>query len=530
MATLTLANAAPNFSTDSPISFFTNVASRVLSQELSLNFNQIQIYPTNQYTPSVHRLLQVAANVYDAMTNSFYPSVFRPIFYMDPAGNVFICGYEPVASVTGPNDPQLSLPMDVSTLTTNLSAGTFTNVNVYGVPWIIGAKKGFPNFNEFSMESIIGINRRLQVTRPTINPSSGSPDFATFRTNQMYSMIITNWLGVECWNSYTNNYVPVSGNLTIVVRDNLSMTLTNDDGMTSVTTSDTLNNSVSITAPPYWPGSPLPWTADGQPSASSFDIPLLANVVMQLNPVYPFSDWWAYRFNAHEFLPTSPNPLFETDIPGFPFPHFGLLTTNRLQVFMLDGNHVIDYAHFAGPESVRDLNAEFFTDDIEGVWNTNASIVGVPIGIRNQIQVSRGGESPLEDGVWHPNPEAFPLGGTPPQQQAYFAAFFQPGNRAVAPGWGGFSEAMATNLQLSVIAPYMPARYTVQYITWQANDPLAHYIASDLNYTLPTGGPLNPGINTFNYGTQIPTLTDLNLGQLNDHFRIGLLGMSTWTE
>jgi hypothetical protein len=34
-----------------------------------LNLNHIQIYPTNQYTPSVDRLLQVMANLYDTCTN-----------------------------------------------------------------------------------------------------------------------------------------------------------------------------------------------------------------------------------------------------------------------------------------------------------------------------------------------------------------------------------------------------------------------------------------------------------------------------
>ncbi len=44
----------------------------------NVNLGQIEIYPTNQYTPAVQRLLQVAANVYDATTTNQYPSVFRP--------------------------------------------------------------------------------------------------------------------------------------------------------------------------------------------------------------------------------------------------------------------------------------------------------------------------------------------------------------------------------------------------------------------------------------------------------------------
>jgi hypothetical protein len=546
------------------IEFFTNAADRMLrdySQEwLASNpsnfvatFNvtnafgiaNIPVLVSNQfvYTPAIQRVLQLAANIYDATTNNTavlganFPSVFRPVFNVvleNGYTDVYIDGYEQVVSVTGTNDLHLALPVDI----TDLPVGTGIVTNVYGVPWIIGAKKGFPNFNEFSMESIVGVTRRLQFTRTAINlPPPTSVDFSQFHTNQMYTMCISNSLGVECWNSYTNNYVPVSG-LNIVVNDTLSMVLTNSDGLVVATGNLPLDNSVSINAlstPPYWPGNPLPWTGDGQPNSNSFDIPLLANVVMQLNPSYTsISNWWAYRFDTYNFLPvstSSPDPTFETDVSGFPFPQFGLLTTNRLQVFMLDGNHVIDYVHFAGPDTTRDLNAEIFTDDINGVWNTNASSSGVPYGILNQIQISKGSTKfpagpRSEDGTWHGDAHAIPLGGTPPQQQAFFGGFFRAGNVWSAPRWGGNDGATATNLEFGigspVDAPYEPTRYVVLYTTWQANDPLVHYIASDLNYTLQdTSVDLQPGTNTFNYGTTIPTLTstNANLGQLNNHYK-----------
>ncbi len=77
--------------------------------------------------------------------------------------------------------------------------------NVYGVPWIIGAKKGFPNFNAFSMESIFSLTRKLQLTRPntTVNFYS-NPTAYTFA--QQLTLGLTNYLGVECWNSYHADY------------------------------------------------------------------------------------------------------------------------------------------------------------------------------------------------------------------------------------------------------------------------------------------------------------------------------------
>jgi hypothetical protein len=397
-------------------------------------------------------------------------------------------------------------------------------VNVYGVPWIIGAKKGFPNFNEFSLQSLVGITRRLQVTRTQTNaPPPTSVDFSRFHTNEMYTMCVSNYVGVEFWNSYTNNYVPSPAGLSIWVRNKLTMVLTNDDRMVPVYLNSPLdyqplNNSVSIVTPQYWAGV-LPWDGDGHATNASFDIPLYTNVVMQLNPTYvATSNWWTYSFNSHQFIPVPTTPIYET-VNGFPFPHFGLVTTNRLQVFMLDGTHVIDYAQFAGPDNSRDLNAEIFNDqDInQDVWITNSSVAsstfGVPDGILNQLKISRGIlSSPNfnDDGIWHADPEAVPYGGTKEQQQAYFDGFFRAGNIGRAGG------ETAVNLQLTNQAPYSPTRYVVLYTTWQANDPLVHYTPGDLSFTWNTGGNLQPGTNRFNYGNSMPVLP--NIGSLNDHY------------
>src|SRR5215469_4332676 len=74
-------------SLDNPTDFFTNIATRLIKTEFGFDLNNLQVYPTNFYAPSVHRLLQVAANIYDTTTNrtfniasNGFPSVFRPIF------------------------------------------------------------------------------------------------------------------------------------------------------------------------------------------------------------------------------------------------------------------------------------------------------------------------------------------------------------------------------------------------------------------------------------------------------------------
>jgi hypothetical protein len=154
--------AGPLVSTESPVGFFTNVAARLLVQSgLNLSPNRIQVYPTNQYTPSVHRLLQVTANVYDATTNRtltpcpYVPSVFRPLFTND-SGAIYICGY---VEETGTN--LLSAPLRDVADPVDRAALQPTDM-VYGVPVIIGAKKAFPNFNEFAMQTLVQVTRKLQ--------------------------------------------------------------------------------------------------------------------------------------------------------------------------------------------------------------------------------------------------------------------------------------------------------------------------------------------------------------------------------
>src|SRR5581483_8639175 len=109
-------NAETNFIPWTPIRFFTNAADRMLrlytarwaaiyatnelgfvTNGISTNFvrtfnvtnsfgiTAIPVWVSNKfvYTPSVQRVLQLAANFYDATTNGFYPSVFRPLFMHD---------------------------------------------------------------------------------------------------------------------------------------------------------------------------------------------------------------------------------------------------------------------------------------------------------------------------------------------------------------------------------------------------------------------------------------------------------------
>src|ERR1035437_2115263 len=76
--------------------------SGMINQAPAFGIGNIPVFVYGQfvYSPAVNRVLQLAANIYDASTNSFYPSVFRPTFWVtNELGyrNVYINGYEDVS-------------------------------------------------------------------------------------------------------------------------------------------------------------------------------------------------------------------------------------------------------------------------------------------------------------------------------------------------------------------------------------------------------------------------------------------------
>jgi hypothetical protein len=223
-------HAGPVVGTESPIGFFTNVANRLLQSQLNLSLNRIQLYPTNQYTPSVHRLLQVSASLYDALTNRtitgypYLPSVFRPVFTND-SGAVYITGYveETSTRFLAGNVPWRDLQLAAD------RAALQPADMVYGVPVIIGAKRGFPNFNAFEMQTLVQVVRRLQFRRP-----AGSTNLPVNQTNQMFVVTISNVFGIEAWNSYTSSF---PRNLRLTVRPEVSVVVTNEAGTVLVANS-----------------------------------------------------------------------------------------------------------------------------------------------------------------------------------------------------------------------------------------------------------------------------------------------------
>ena len=503
--------SATNFMAWTPLGFFTNAADRMLkaytaqwatsyvttnggasllavvntNYMATFNMNTpfgvtgIPVWVSNRmvYTSAVQRLLQLAANIYDATTTNYYPSVFRPVF-TSSNGNVFITGYTPATVVTNFADPQFAQPIDAVTL--SAMSGANLAVNVFGVPWIIGAKKGFPNFNEFELENVFQLTRKLQLTRPNTSVTYWQNPNAYVNSQQL-TISMTNMIGVECWNSYMADYThPVL----IQVKDFNTLTLTNDEGFISSLPSFAFTNAASISG---WPGyGTIPLY---QPNPQSF----VYGPLEQGEVVLP---GWIYTFDT--------SAPFIAQAPAFfaannRMPHWTLLVTNRLQVVMLESNHIIDYAQLTGPENSLDLTASitnlydtyydrnngYRTTTLNGyndMWDpiTNSVAPFIPKGIANQIAVSMASDPIILNPEWGGWSGAIGSGSNPvdvTNQIAAFRAFLGFGALAGAsPG----ATAMGRTA-LSMQAPYTPTALIASIMQWEVNDPLVHYLASDLS-------------------------------------------------
>jgi hypothetical protein len=472
-----------------------------LNQIPTFGITNIPVYINGQfvYSPAVNRVLQLAANIYDASTNnsgganSNYPSIFRPVFWVTNEFNslanktftdVYIKGYQYVPQPL-PNNfnatPIFTPPLEVSDsrLVNSVNGGISTS-NVWGVPWIIGAKKGFPNFNAFEMENSFLIQRELQFTRSSV--AAGR----TYTTNQMYIMSISNYLGVEDWNSYAPSY---NNPVTIVANDQVSVSLTNTAGGTQPVFPfnqyplpmifSRLTNMIT------WSGYLKQVTGD-----PSFVLPLVTNTTWLTNSIYYYGTGPnTLGYPANSFIPTSLDSSNYYDVGTPPLPQFNLLITNRLQAYIIDthlGNsYLLDYVQLGGMDNNLNINQAIADGDNAGMWSTNFYNGGgnTPFGINEQYLVSQGTPLPSADidagsQGWS-NQQVPGTGGLVDKaaQVAFFQAFFSPSDTAEDLTDG----TLVSNYDLSVQAPYTPIRLAVQRFVFAANDPLVHYLTSDLN-------------------------------------------------
>lgn len=458
MAQLKVATA--QVSLTNPASFFTNLSSRLLQAELGVGLNQIQAYPTNNYTPVVHRLLQVTANVWDAAAGSpdGYPTIFRPRFAVTN-GAVYLASYVTVTNVSELEGlPLLDLSGAANGSALIPPSG---DALVFGVPPILGARKGLPNFNEFAFEVVVSMTRKLQVRK------AGS---TITQTNQIFTMEVQMPTGVEFWNSYATNFNrPVS----IYVTNVTSMTMTNDAGLVGDFTK-TIVTGDRILATNDWRA----YRAFNTRDPKSFVTLMRTNVPFLPQTLYVP----ARTAGASGFFATNQNVW--DDSQQFVMPRWGITISNRVHAMIVDDDtqRIIDYVVLGNMTyvtnltdiigSLASLTTAQFGDAgttpaaFKQLWATNL-ITGQPvggllsgrIGVIQQMNISVGAVP--RQGQWESYGKF-----TPNAPDAAVALF------------NNFMYTLVTNGTATV--PFTPIFQFRVPLSWQANDPLVHSLSGDL--------------------------------------------------
>jgi len=512
-------NLATNFLPWVPEQFFTNAANRLFSKAgFNFGINGIQVYPTNNYSASVHRILQLAANIYDSTTNrtfgttNAFPSVFRPIFLTTHTNGiqVFIVGYRELA---GSHASFITTPPKMWDLgITNVPGWTVGSLDmVRGIPLVLGARKWFPNFNELELRSKIETTRKLSFLKKF------STDKTPYMTNEMFLLSITNEFGLEAWNSYTNPY-PRDLQLTAVATITAMMSnqfgqfiLTNFNGRTGGYSNQLtfVTDNPTIIGANRWLGfNPLNPTA----AKASF-----------LTPFNPASSHFMLLGNssfsvANNALVSPVQTTFENG-EGFPVPQWTLVlrTTLLFEIYDLAAQRIVDYVNLAGTAPPFDITGNLMhgavTNALDGFYGSmfvtnrvgaGGTNVNLPtFGVINQIMAGLGQNT--NHLVWNSAPSV-PPGGWDKQGAINF---FRTNLLRLPAIPGQFSGPLYLTNRFE--APYAPTRDIYLYTSWAANDPLVHYTVGDLT-------PLR-NTNACDYDTSVQQAATIgNIGQQNQRY------------
>ena len=514
---------ATNLVSWTPITFFTNAAARLFAGAqlpfYTLNaagfgvtnfiigdtlvnpafaVTNIHLWPSNEYTPTIHRLLQVAVNLFDATTNRpatlkpYLPTVFRPTFGYDKT-NFFVAGYVEVTNVDFLTKLAVTPPYDLSTkvdrdklvgLVQNGLIPSDRNIVLYNVPFVVGAKKGLPNFNEFSLLNVAQVTRKLEFSKST--PMAPGPSL----TNQLYVLTISNRFGLEAWNSYTSDYPRA---LQIQVAGDFTVGLFNSNNVE--TGFPVINRYATNYTLTRWP-------------AHQFQLPITNDLVVRSNAMYYGSK-----------LSVNSGPVIFSR-GWIPMPSWVLLVTNRFYYAAVDASvkpsRLVDFVAIGGTNMTTSLyitselakQGSRSPDPVVQCWIPGAGVV-------TQNLISNG-SIPVSDADWTSSSQVAATGRDKPKSIDAFRMFC--GLTPLVYQSPSQRQEIAALIRgvTAMQAPYSPPGILSQESSWQVNDPLVHYVFQDLF------DPNNPpnGTNNVRFTKLLNTVfTNDNLGLLNGRYR-----------
>jgi len=390
--------------------------------------------PGPLYAGRIHQILQLAANIHEATagpkqgeTVPYFPSVFRPRFERANNGDVYITDYTLVGLAGEVTPPAMWKDLD---------AGDSLSPNdlVYGIPLIIGARKGFPNFNEVAVMTTAEATRKLTVFRSVSNAEPHTIE-------QDFSLKVRTRIQIEARNPWDRtNARP----LQLMVQLNAGLQVSNSPVAVP-------NRVWSVLPLPYnYPLYPTPGYWPGESKDAGAQRPTNSYV---LSPVFETNvmDWLIRQNVLNSTTNLSTN--------------FAVTINNRLNFYILDGGRIVDFVTLNRPRNLFEIGKKMDEDlqDNNGllarIWSSARDQAYNTLGIRNQVSISQNGYS-VPNEVWGDY-----LGTDVPSKTAAaqkFAKFMA-------------DKEVGTNQ-----APFTPTRLIVQANYYQVDDPLVHYTFEDL--------------------------------------------------
>ena len=410
-------------------------------------FSNVPAGPTNLplYSPSIHRLLQVAANVYQATIRDkageiypFYPTVFQPAFTYNSRGDVFITGYDEV----DPAIPAMTSANIVARKWRDLTNGVANSVTNF-IPMIFAASKGLPNFNEAAVSTALKVSRRIQFRKNSV------ADTHPQLTNVMFSIGLSNVIGVEAWNSYSNGLAyPRELKMTFACRSETWLTNNGTLIASSVRSSGSVLSNITA-----WYGGQF------KVPPQVYDIAVSNSVLSPAGALIP--------------LPTRGSVFFEYK-PGVSN-HLQMTLKNQLMFFLEEPltGRLID-AVFLG-----DMNSEVDVSKALDVSGSDSAPYWRPAGEEVQIahSIDPGSQPP---NVWNSFSRTQLAAGEKEMTADELKNFLTTAN-----------SSSATLVQ----AGYTPTERYGQLIKWSVNDPLVHYTMADLVTPSDANQPLQMDLN-----------------------------------
>lgn len=476
-----------------------------------ISITNIQVFPNNNYSAEIHQILQMTANIVDAnhhgessrlrqmaMPNGetfSFPMVFKPIFSSinNGATNIvtitdwLLLADNGFRAVTEEPWYDLSNASDLSTLASTPN----TRANIYGVPYVIAARKGIPQFNEVLFETHATITRKMRASKRSPFDTFEKPK--TFE--QLHYLSLSNNIGYEVWNPYRDSYpFPVVMSAT----NTLGVGLFNQNGLLRNRIFQASNRD-AIPGQGFAPASANTYqsTAAQDPS---FRLPLNETYLITTNELYV----------GDQLLTNSTQLIFDQDLSAI---QLNLAVTNRVTYLMYDENtgHILDFVNLRPMTNYYRLTDELANQggsNGEGqFWQTNfvssdLSTVNFSSGMENQIQASMGNL----DVDWNSFSQDSIQGRDKDKSITTFREFM---------GVPTFPPTVPRTT-VSMQTPFNPTRKFRWRTLLQANDPLVHYTLEDLN------DPTQPGDQALQIPLSFinsPQMTNNNLMKLNNRFR-----------